>query len=301
MQLTARLRSLLPGSQKVSGSRKYTRSTGGNILMGALLILTGVFLALPLVYGVLTSLKPFDEIFIFPPRFFVARPTLDNFTDLFIMCANSWVPFNRYVFNSVFVAVSATSLHVIFASMCAYPLAKNQFPGRNAVFSIVVLSLMFVPQVTFLPQYIIIARMGLIDTYFALVLPALGSALGVFLMKQFMEQLPTPVLEAARIDGLNEFRIFFRIVMPNVKPAWLTLIIFTFQAVWNNSSTQQFVFREELRTLPSVMQQIVAGNVIARMGVSAAASVFLMVPPIVLFIVLQRSVVETMAYAAIKE
>ena len=281
-------------------AKRHARSLGGNLVMWLLLIATGAFLALPLVYAVMSALKPFDEIFLFPPKFFVMRPTLDNFLDLFAMCSNLWVPFSKYLFNSVFVAVSATALHVLFASACAYPLAKNDFPGKNAIFNIIVVSLMFVPQVTFLPQYIIIAKLGWIDTYWALIVPALGSALGVFLMKQFVEQIPLSIVEAARLDGCSEFRVFSKMILPNVKPAWLTLTIFTFQGIWNNAS-QQFVFREDLRTLPVVMQQIVSGGTIARMGVGAASTVFLMVPPILLFVLVQSRVVETMAFAAIKE
>lgn len=282
-------------------AKRFARSLGGNIVVWLLLLLTGAFLALPLVYAVASSLKPFSEIFIFPPRFFVQNPTLDNFIDLFILCANSWVPFSKYLFNSLFVAVSTTFLCVVISSMCAYPLAKNQFPGKNIIFNLVVISLMFVSQVTFLPQYIIIAKMGLIDTYWALILPTLGGTMGVFLLKQFMEQIPTAILEAARIDGYNEFSIFAKIIMPNVKPAWMTLIIFTFQGVWNNTGTQSYVFSEDLRTLPTMLSQVVSSNTMARMGTGAAATVFLMLPPILLFIFLQRSVVETMAFAAIKE
>lgn len=282
-------------------AKRFARSLGGNIAVWMVLLLTGAFLSLPLIYAISSSLKPFSEIFIFPPRFLVQNPTLNNFTDLFILCANSWVPFSKYLFNSLCVAFTTTFLCVILSSMCAFPLAKNQFPGKDVIFNIVVVSLMFVSQVTFLPQYIIMAEIGLIDTYGALILPTLGGTLGVFLMKQFMEQIPTPILEAARIDGCNEFTIFLRIIMPNVKPAWMTLIIFTFQGVWNNSGTQSYVFRENLRTLPAMLSQIVSGNTMARMGVGAAATVFLMIPPIVLFIFLQRSVVETMAFAAIKE
>ncbi len=291
------------GERRKTGysAKRFARSRGGNIAVWLLLLVTGAFLALPLVYAISASLKPFSEIFIFPPRFFVQNPTLDNFTDLFILCANSWVPFTKYLFNSLFVSISTTFLCVILSSMCAYPLAKNQFPGKSFIFNLVVVSMMFVSQVTFLPQYIIMAMLGIIDTYWAMILPTLGGTMGVFLMKQFMEQIPTAILEAARIDGYNEFSIFSKIIMPNVKPAWMTLIIFTFQGVWNNSGTQSYVFREDLRTLPTMLSQIVSSNTMARMGTGAAATVILMLPPIVLFIFLQSSVVETMAFAAIKE
>lgn len=282
-------------------AKKYSRSTAGNLFVILLLIIIGAFSALPIVYSVISALKPLDEIFMFPPRFFVRRPTTDNFQSLMELCSNLWVPFSRYLFNSVFVAVVSTALNVLCSSACAYPLAKNQFPGKNLIFNIILFSLMFVSQVTFVPQYIIIGKLGLMDTYWALILPAGGTSLGVFLMKQFMEQLPVSMIEAARLDGCSEFTVFSRIIMPNVKSAWLTLIIFIFQGVWNNTATQQFIFNENLRTLPTAMNQIVTGNTMARMGVASAATVFLMVPPIVLFIFLQSKVVETMSFAGIKE
>ena len=282
-------------------AKHYARSRGGNFFFMLLLAFTGAFLALPLVYAAMAAFKPIDEIFIFPPQLLVRNPTWDNFIDLMTLCANSWVPFSKYLFNSLFVTLAATGGHVILSSACAYPLAKNDFPGKNVLFKIVVVALMFVPQVTFLPQYLIIAKLNMVDTYWAMILPPIGAALGVFLMKQFIEQLPTAILEAARIDGCSEFRIFRLIVMPNVKPAWLTLVIFTFQSVWNNTTSQQFVFQEGLRTLPTMMQQFATGSTIARAGVSAASSLFLMLPPILLFIALQSRVVETMSFAAIKE
>ena len=292
-------------NKKKSGNgyaaKYYARSFGGNIAFGIFLIIFAVFMAIPLVYAFVNAFKPFEEIFVFPPRLYVVNPTWDNFVDLFDICSNTWVPFTKYLFNSVFVSVVTTVLTIVISSMCAYPLAKNQFRGKNVIFSLIVTSLLFVAQVTFLPQYLIIAKLGLIDTYSVMILPALGSTLGVFLMKQFMEQIPTALLEAARMDGCNEFYIWYKIVMPNVKPAWITVMIFTFQGVWNNSGSQQFVFKESLRTLPTMMSQIVSGSTIARAGVSSAATVFLMVPPILLFLFSQFSVVQTMAFAGIKE
>lgn len=289
------------GSDSIGYAAKcHARSAGGNILVWFILLLSGAFLVLPLAFAVVNAFKPFDEIFIFPPRLYVVNPTWDNFTDLFVMCSNTWVPFTKYLFNSLYTTIAATVCMVVISSMCAYPLAKNEFPGKKWIFEIIVTALLFVPQVTFLPQYFIIAKLGMIDTYSAMILPVLGTTLGVFLMKQFMEQLPTALLEAARLDGYNEFQILFKIIMPNVKPAWMTLVIFTFQAVWNSNSSQ-YIFKEDLRTLPTLMSTIISGNTIARAGVGAAATVFLMIPPIVLFVISQSSVVQTMAYAGIKE
>ena len=191
-------------------------------------------------------------------------------------------------------------LQIIIASMAAYPLAKNDFPGKNAIFAVVVASLLFVSQVTSVPQYIIMAKMRMINSYWALILPALGSSMGLFLMKQFMEQIPISLIESARLDGASEFRIVFSLVFPNVKPAWLTLAIFTFQAVWNQTGTS-FIFDENLKLLPTALNQITASNAMARMGVGMAATVILMLPPIVFFIISQSNVVKTMAFAGIKE
>ncbi len=281
-------------------AKRYTRSLGGNMLVWFILILVGAFLVLPLIYAVASAFKPYNEIFIFPPKILVNQPTLDNFKELFELCTNLNMPFSRYLFNSVFITILITVAHVIFSSMCAYPLAKNDFPGKKTIFKIIEFSLMFVPAVTFLPQYIIISRLGLIDTIGAMILPSLGTTLGVFLMKQFMEQIPTAIIEAARIDGCSEYRIFWSIIMPNVKPAWYTLTIFIFQTVWGNAG-QQYIFREDLRTLPVIISQLTTGAGIARVGSSAAGTLFLMLPPIIMFLILESNVVETMASAAIKE
>lgn len=288
-------------SANVVGVGRQTRSRAGNFLVAVVLTLCGAVLALPLVYAVVNAFKPFDELFIFPPRFYVVNPTWDNFIDLMAMCANSWVPFTKYLFNSLFTTVVTTAAMVVISAMCAYPLAKNKFPGNKAIFNTIVTALLFVPAVTFLPQYLVIAKLHMIDTYWALILPTLGTTLGVFLMKQFMEPLPDALMEAARIDGCSEFGILFRIVMPVVKPAWMTLIIFTFQSVWNNTGASQFVFKENMRTLPILLSQIVSSGTIARAGVGSASAVVLMLPPIILFVIGQSSVVQTMASAGIKE
>jgi ABC-type glycerol-3-phosphate transport system permease component len=283
-----------------AGARKHIRSAGGNIFIGFILILVGAFLSLPLIYAVITAVKPIDELFIFPPQFFVRNPTMDNFRDLIDLCANGRIPFTKYLFNSVFISVCFTVLQVLFSSAAAYPLAKVDFPGRDIYFKVIVTSLLFTTTVTQLPIYIILSEIGLIDSYWAMILPPLGGTMSVFLMKQFMEQIPNAIIEAARMDGCNEFKVFFSIIIPNVKPAWLTLIIFAFQAIWNAQSGI-LIFREDLRPLPTMISQIVTGNGIARAGAGSAATVFLMIPPIVLFILTQSGVMETMASAAIKE
>ena len=281
-------------------SKHFSRSVGGNIVITVVVLLMASVLALPLVYAVVSAFKPMEEIFIFPPRFMVQNPTLDNFQDLGKYISDLWVPFPRYLFNSIVITTVSTVGNILICSACAYPLALHKFPGREAIFQIVVVALMFVGQVTFLPRYLVMAKLGMIDTWFALILPDMATSLGVFLMKQFMEQLPMSIIEAARIDGYNELKIYWHIVLPNVKPAWLTLVIFSFQGIWNDTSVSTMVFTESLRTLPTALSQVSGGG-IARVGASSAAALILMLPPILLFIFAQNRVVETMAFAAIKE
>lgn len=276
------------------------RSPGGNIAILFFLALVGVFMALPLVYSVSSALKPLDELWMYPPRFFVHNPTFKNFRDLFDLMGDNWVPFSRYVFNTFFVSIVGTFGHVILSSLCAYALAKHNFPGRNFLFQMVVLSLMFSAVVTQVPSFLIMSKMKLINTFGAYILPAFCSSLGLYLMKQFIEtSIPDSLLEAARIDGAGEGRIFWRVVMPLVKPAWLTLIIFSFQGLWNTTATV-LIQREELKTLNNALSQIVSGG-IARTGTAAAAAVIMMVVPILVFVISQGSIVETVATSGMKD
>ena len=275
------------------------RSRAGNVAVYLVLILVGAFLALPLVYALVTSLKPYEEIFIFPPRFYVVNPTTANFRDLFVLCSQSLMPFSRSVFNSVLVSLVVTVAHVALSSMAAYPLAKGDFPGKNVIFNVIVFSLMFVSQVTFMPQYILMAKLQLLNTWWSLLLPTVGSSMGLFLMKQFMEQIPYAIIESARLDGAGEGRIVFSLVFPNVKPAWLTLALFSFQGLWNGTNST-YIFSEEMKNLPTALNQTASGG-IARAGASAAVTVIMMIVPILFFIISQSSIMETMASSGLKD
>ncbi len=279
--------------------RRVSRSTGGNLAIILLLCLAGVVMMLPLVYTVLQSLKPLDEIFIYPPRFWVRRPTLANFKNLFVLTSNLWVPFSRYLFNSLFITVVCTGIQVVFASMAAYPLAKHSFPGKSLIFNLVVLSLLFTGEVVFLPQYILVSSMRLVDTYWALILPSAAYSLGLYLMRQNLMSYPDTVLEAARIDGAKESTIFWRIIMPSMKPVWLTMVVFAFGALWNRSDSN-FIYSEEMKNLITLLGQLSSGGV-ARAGVGAATSVVMIIPPILIFIITQSNVMETMASSGMKE
>ena len=278
--------------------RHINRSIGGNILVFLFLLVFGIFFVFPIFYAVITAFKPLNEIFIFPPRLFVSRPTLDNFIELDLMTASFWVPLSRYIFNSLFISVVGTAGHLLLSSMAAYPLAKHPFPGNGWIKQMIVISLLFTPAVTYLPQYVVLAQLHMINTYWALILPAMASSLGLYLMMNFMTTIPTEMIEAARIDGAGEFRIYARIIMPNVKPAWLTLSIFSFQGLWNNAGGVM-IYQEELKVLPSIVSAITAGG-IARSGVSSAAALLMMIPPILIFTLSQKNVIQTMSTSGLK-
>lgn len=279
--------------------KQLNRSFAVTFLLFLLLAIFGAFMALPLIYTVNNAFKPLDELFLFPPKFFVRNPTLDNFYDLVYLIGSSWVPFSRYLSNTIIITVLGTVGHVIFASAAAYPLAKYRFPGSKALSTIVVLSLMFSPHVTAIPNYIIMSRLGWIDTYASIIIPAWAFPLGLFLMRQFMEQLPNSLLEAAKIDGASEYRVFWQIVMPNVKPAWLTLIILRLPSLWG-SDGGSFIYSENLKTLNYALGQITQGG-IARAGAGAAIGLVLMIVPIVMFIISQSNVIQTMATSGLKD
>lgn len=280
--------------------KKLNRSLGGNIFVFTIIGIFAFFMTIPLIYAISNSLKPLNELWIFPPRLIVSNPTLKNFYDLFNLMSTSWIPFSRYIFNTLFISICGTGGHVLLASMCAYSISKLRFYGSKIIFRVIVFSLMFSASVTSIPNFLIITKLNLIDNYLSIILPAFAAPLGLYLMKQFMEtMIPDTLLEAAKIDGAKETRILFTIVMPIVKPAWLTLIIFSFQSLWNSGSNL-FIQSEELKTLNYAISQILAGG-IARAGVGSAAVVVMMILPIVVFIFSQSNIVETMSTSGMKE
>jgi len=278
--------------------KRVSRSVVGDIALFLILLLFGAFSAYPLIYTICAAFKPLNELFIYPPKLFFQHPTLDNFSDLSILLEDSWVPFSRYLFNTIFITLAGTVGHVLIASMAAYPLAKHKFPGSKIIFGLVVYSLMFAAQVTATPRYIVFSWLGLIDTPLAIIVPAFAYSLGLYLMKQFMADIPMELIESAKIDGANEFQIYWRVVMPLVKPAWLTLIILLFQQLWNNDGGT-FIYSEQIKPLSYALHQIVAGG-IARTGTSSAVMLIMMIVPIAVFILSQSQIIETMAHSGMK-
>ena len=276
------------------------RSYGGDIGIGIFLVCMGAFLFIPMYYTVIQSLKPLDELWMFPPRFYVISPTLKNFKDLFNLMSESWVPFSRYIFNTVFVSVLGTFGNLFLSSMCAYALAKIKFPGGKTIFKIIVASLMFHSTVSAIANFITLSWLGWIDTYLARIVPAWCSTLGLYLMKQFMESnVNNAVLESSRIDGASEWRTFWVIAMPMVKPAWLTLIVYCFKDLWN-SGASIYIQSEQLKTFNYAVSQLVSDG-ISRQGASAAATVISMLVPILVFVITQSNIIETMGSSGMKD
>ena len=277
-----------------------SRSAGGDAGITVVLTILGAFMFLPMIYAISQAFKPLDELWMYPPRFFVRQPTLKNFTDLFTLMNDSWVPFTRYIFNTVFTTVMGTFGHLFIASMCAYALAKIKFPGGKFIFKTIRSSLMFSSTVGGITSFMIMTALHLVDSYFAIIIPAWGATMGLYLMKQHMDStVPNTVLESARLDGASEIRTYWTIAMPMVKPAWLTLIILSFQGLWNQGSSI-YIYSEQLKSINYAIGQIMAGG-IKRAGASSASGVLMMTVPIAVFVISQSNIIETMGSSGMKD
>ena len=283
-------------NHKVVLNRSRSGDAGITFVLGIL----GLFMFLPMLYVVMQSLKPLDELWMFPPRFYVVNPTLSNFSDLFNLMNTSWVPFSRYIFNTVFVSIVGTTGNLFFSSLAAYAMAKIKFPGGRAMFKTVQTSLMFHATVTSITSFMIMGALGWIDTYWARIVPAWATSMGLYLMKQFMEtNVNDSVLESSRLDGAGELRTYWTIAMPMVKPAWLTLIIFSFKDLWN-AGASVYIQSEQLKSFNYAIQQIMAGG-IKRAGAGAASTVIMMMVPILVFVISQSNIIETMGSSGMKD
>jgi len=282
------------------GTNALNRSLGGDIAINIVLILFGAFMFIPMFYAIIQSLKPLDELWVFPPRFFVINPTLKNYGDLFRLMSTSWVPFSRYIFNTVFISTVGTFGNLVLSSLSAYALMKVPFPGRKWMYKVIQLSLMFHATVTGITNFLTMSALGWVDTYLAILVPAFCTTLGLYLMANFIDStIQDAVLESARLDGASELRTFWSIAMPMVKPAWLTLIIFSFQGLWNLSATI-YIQSEQLKTFAFAIQQIIAGGIV-RAGAGAASAVVMMIVPVTVFIISQSNIIETMASSGMKD
>ncbi|MBS4196093.1 carbohydrate ABC transporter permease [Lederbergia citri] len=269
------------------------------------LVPLAIFMALPIIYIIFHAFKPIDELFAYPPRFFVQKPTFQNFVDLFAQTNASGIPISRYLFNSIVVTIIVVFLTILFSTMAGYALSKKNFLLKKTIFEINTLALMFVPAAVAIPRYLLIEKLGLINSFWVHILPLLAMPIGLFLVKQFIDQIPNELVEAARMDGASDFRIYTTIIIPLIKPAIATVAILSFQTVWNNIETSTLYVNDEgLKTfsfyMSTLASQVTGGNTVAGQGIAAAASLIMFLPNLIIFIILQSQVMNTMAHSGIK-
>lgn len=280
-------------------SKRVNRSLSGNIAVFTGLFLAGLFFLVPLIFLVVNAFKPLNELFIYPPKLYVIKPTLDNFVMMFQLMRSTRLPFERYLLNSVFVTGIGTFIYVLLAAFTAYPLAKHKFGGKTLYVNIIIWTMLFKPEILFTPTYIVMNKLSLMNTYFTTLFPLFASSMGVFILRQFMlATVPDSLLEAARIDGAGEYSTFFNIVLPMVKPAWLTVTLFTFQSLWNTTG-EHYIYDEQLKFVNVALQQLAAGG-ISRAGIASAVVLVLIIPTIIMFVVCQSSIMDTMSHSGIK-
>lgn len=266
------------------------------------LVPMALFMVLPVIYIVNQAFKPLDELFMFPPRFFVIKPTLKNFTDLLRASSTTGVPMSRYLFNSIIVTSITVFANILVTASSAYVLSKKKFKIKNKLFALNQIALMFVPIAVAIPRYLIIKNVGLTDNFLAHIVPLLAMPIGLFLVKQFMDDIPDALIEAAKLDGANDFQILTKIVMPLIKPALATVGILTFQVVWNaTESSSLYISDETLKTFAFYLNTLTTStNTIAGAGMAAAAGLIMFLPNLIIFMFLQSKVMNTMTHSGIK-
>lgn len=261
-----------------------------------------IFMVLPIIYIFSTAFKPAEELFKFPPSFFVVNPTWENFKSLFELMAGTSVPATRYLFNSVIVTALTMFISIFLSVSAGYVLSKKKFKGQKLLFEINTLALMFVPIAVTIPRFIIIVNLGLTDRFISNILPIVAMPVGLFLIKQFIDQVPNALLEAARMDGANEWQILTKIIIPSVRPAIATVAIMSFQSAWGNvEASVYYINNESLKTFAYYITTFSSASTSSiTQGVTAASALIMFVPNLVIFIVMQSKVMDTMAHSGIK-
>lgn len=261
-----------------------------------------IFMAMPLIFIANHAFKPMEELFAFPPTFFVRNATMDNFTKLIKFSRTAGIPLSRYVFNSIIVTVLTVGLSLLFTTCAAFALAKIKFKGRNLMMQINQIALMFVAVAVLIPRYLVVCQLGMIDSVWAHILPLVAYPVALFLVKQFVEQVPDSLIEAAYMDGATDMQVYWKLILPMIKPAIATASILAFQQVWTNMETSNYYINaDNMKTLTFYMNTLVnANNTVSGQGIAAAATLIMFVPNLVLFIILQNSVMNTMAHSGIK-
>ncbi len=278
-----------------------TRFSAGQIKFYAILLPLSIFMIIPLVYQINQAFKPLGELFAFPPTIIARNPSLDNFKDLLALSSSTGVPMSRYLLNSLIVTILTVILNLVLTITAAYAFSKKKFKGNQALFGLNQLALMFVPTAVAVPRYIVIVRMGMINTWWAHILPLVAMPVGLFLVKQFVDGIPDALIEAAVMDGAKDFTIIRKVIIPLTKPALATSVVLTFQQVWGAvEASNNFITDDSMKTLAFYLGSIATNNTVAAMGMSAAATVIQMLPPLIIFIITQSQVMNTMSHSGIK-
>jgi ABC-type glycerol-3-phosphate transport system permease component len=299
---TARLKNIA-ATTRIGSRSALNRKDAFQKLLYVLLTILAIFMLMPIVYIFNHSLKPYSELFVYPPNILVRNPTIQNFVELFVVTGSSVIPVTRYLFNSIMIAALVVVGTVIVSALAAYPISKHKFPGHKVMFGAILLSLMFAPETVAIPRYLVVVNLHIINTYWAHILPLMAAPVSVFLMKQFVDQVPNELIEAAKMDGAREWTIFLRIVMPICMPAVATISILAFQGTWGNIETSTLYMQDEaMKTFPFFLSTLTNGlvNNVARQGAAAAAALILFLPNLLIFLVFQRKVIATMAHSGIK-
>ncbi|MBQ5735593.1 MAG: carbohydrate ABC transporter permease [Lachnospiraceae bacterium] len=279
--------------------KKFER---GQIKIIILLLPLAIFMGIPIVFIVCHAFKPIDELFAFPPQILVHKPTLENFSKLFKASQSADIPMSRYVFNSIIVTAVVVIASIFMSTMAGYALSKLKFKGKNTILEVNNMALMFVAVAVMIPRYLIIDMLGIKDTYLAHILPLLAMPVGLFLVKQFIDQIPDALIEAAYIDGASDFKIYRKIILPLIKPAISTTVILAFQQVWTNvESSNLYINNESMKTLAFYLNTLSnANNTVAGQGIQAAGILIQFIPNLLIFLILRKSFMNTMAHSGIK-
>ncbi|NIK77125.1 ABC-type glycerol-3-phosphate transport system permease component [Paenibacillus castaneae] len=280
-----------------------SRFSLGQLKFFVFLVPLGIIMVLPIFFIFSQSLKPLDELFLYPPTFLVQKPTFENIGSLLTVADITRIPATKYLFNSLMITLFVVVLSLVISAMTGYALSKKQFRLRKVLFEVNTIALMFVPAAVTIPRYLVVEKLGLINTYMGHILPLLALPVGVFLIKQFVDQIPNELIEAAQIDGATDITVFAKIVMPIIQPAMATVAILAFQAAWNNTETSTlYMSQETLKTFAFYMTTLTStvGNNVAGQGMAAAAALLMFVPNLIIFIFMQSRVMDTMAHSGIK-
>lgn len=267
-----------------------------------ILVPMAIFMALPILYIFTTAFKPINELFAWPPQFLVYEPTFKNFIDLFNLTSTTGVPMTRYLFNSIIISVIVVFASIFVSSLAGYALSKLNFKLKKSLSTLNDIAIIFVGASVIIPRYLVIQSLGLVDNFLVHIIPGLAIPVGLFLIKQFIDQIPNELIEAAKIDGASEFEVYLHVILPLIKPALATIAIVSFQGVWNNTEISTlYIHDETMKTFAFYMSTLTTqANTVAGQGMAAAASLIMFVPNLIIFIILQKNVMDTMAHSGMK-